>query len=44
MSDLQDKMEQSDRDVQVSIRCAKCGEAVQPGEEHECKGEKKNEN
>jgi hypothetical protein len=43
--DLQDKMEQSDREVQVSVRCAKCGEPVKPNESHQCKGEeKKDEN
>lgn len=42
---LEDKMEQGDRDIQVAVRCAKCGEAVKQGEEHICKQEeKKDEN
>lgn len=39
--DLSDKMEQSDREVEIGLRCAKCGEAVKPGEEHVCKQEEK---
>jgi hypothetical protein len=42
---LQDKMEQGDREIQVSVRCAKCGEPVKANESHNCKGEeKKDEN
>ena len=44
MSGMEDEMKIGDKDVQVSIRCAKCGEAVQPGEEHECKKEKDDAN
>lgn len=42
---LEDKMEQGDREVEVAVRCAKCGAAVKPNESHNCKEEeKKDEN
>lgn len=44
MPGLKDEMKIDDLDVQASIKCAQCGEPVQPGESHKCKeGEKKDE-
>ncbi len=41
---MKDEMKMGDKEVQVSVRCAKCGEPVKQDEEHNCKGEKTDEN
>jgi len=42
---MQDEMKIGDKEIQVSVSCAKCGEPVKVNESHNCKGEeKKDEN
>ena len=39
MTEIKDDMEISDKEIQIGIRCAKCGLTVLPNQPHQCKGE-----